>query len=1404
LIRDLFDNIEISDLSLEISEFFDIESENFAQGFSGDILDLSDQEYTSFVLSSQYYEYGNELVDEFEFSSILEILELFGNYDSHNLTNILGVAELDQFLARNYSDYNFNKTHNNYPDAFTSGFFINHEQTVNKAPSLALENRVDLLTENLNTYAGVKLADVRIIDDNLGENSLSLAGVDQGFFELRGSELWLKPGTSLDHELKTNYDITIEVNDPNFGASTKATQNFTLNLIDIDDNPAIISGSYSGAVSEDSANVLDTGSITITDADSINNPEFLDTSLNGTYGNLNLINGVWTYTINNSLPQTTSLANGEIVTDIFNLSASDGSSQNITITITGANDSADITLTASDINATEDTDFSAAGTVSVTDVDNLNSVSASANFGTVAIDGLGNWTYSLNNAATQFLGVGESTNDTIIFTSEDGTQQSQNILITGTNDGPVANLDSSTIDEDNSIIIDVLANDTDADANDTLTITSATLKISGGSMPSANKVFHFAAEDLNALSNGANVNVWDDRADVLGGSNNANAISAPTYDSQAFGGYGGVDFSGGNQGFNIADHSAINRSTYIEKSFAAVFKTGSDVSGNQVIFEQGGGTNGYNIIIVDGILYAGAWEGNSNLSFVNLGAVEVNKEYSVAAVHDGNNNTFTGYLNGVEIDQVFVNGSIPAHSGDVGIGQADQNTKLPSGSNLNGDGGYFKGVIGELASWNDALTPAQIQDITNYFATQLGVPDLGEITINPNNTITFDPSGDFDYLEEGESVNLTIEYKIDDAHGATSTSEVSLTVTGENEVATITINAPDANVTEDVTGTSSEDFTSGAFSVSDVDDLEALTGATADYGEVLVDNLTGIWTYQLDNSNPIIAALNNGKTINDTITFISSDGTQESQNITINGAEPVVFQGETGSVSVDHNSLTVSLNNTYTNAVIFAFLATENGADVSIVRVDNVTGTSFDINIVEAPNHDGTHAFETVNYVVMEAGKWELPNGKFLEVGEFSTDQIAKGDSETTVEFAHDFPSSPTVLTQVQTNSSSTDFLKTRISTDPTSGAGGSVDIYLEKEENNDTDLSSPETVGYMAIESFTGSWGGINFEARTTADSHSHADENITFGQSYESGPIFLGNITDDGGDEASLRGKSSSSTTQNVHVEEDIAANTEITHTNEQVHYIVFDGVTSSLTANSVAPIVLDLDGDGAEFSNISDNSVLFDVDNDGLLERTSWVSADDALLVYDYDNDHDITKTDEISFTGYLEGANTDLEGLNHFDSNEDGVLNAGDEEFEKFKTWQDKDQDGDVDDGELFTLGDMGIIEINLSHDNDSYIDGDVKVFGEGSYKNEDGSSSILADSAFTYEDSNIEGFGLEMEDIGINDILSLYSSNDNQTETVLTNNESFSDQEARAAMSEIYSGDSDLIDLIIHSSDVNIF
>ena len=156
---------------------------------------------------------------------------------------------------------------------------------------------------------------------------------------------------------------------------------------------------------------------------------------------------------------------------------------------------------------------------------------------------------------------------------------------------------------------------------------------------------------------------------------------------------------------------------------------------------------------------------------------------------------------------------------------------------------------------------------------------------------------------------------------------------------------------------------------------------------------------------------------------------------------------------------------------------------------------------------------------------------------------------------------------------------------------------------------------------------------------------------------------------------------------------------------------------------PIVLDLDGDGVELVGLEDSTAFFDINGNGYRERMAWVSADDGFLAYDKDGDGLIAAHDELSFVSYVEGARTDLEGLRHFDTDGDGQLSPDDAEWNLFRVWQDLDQDGESDPGELSSLDEAGIESITLTSDGVKRMVAGNTVFGEGEYASRDGSKTF---------------------------------------------------------------------------------
>jgi len=133
------------------------------------------------------------------------------------------------------------------------------------------------------------------------------------------------------------------------------------------------------------------------------------------------------------------------------------------------------------------------------------------------------------------------------------------------------------------------------------------------------------------------------------------------------------------------------------------------------------------------------------------------------------------------------------------------------------------------------------------------------------------------------------------------------------------------------------------------------------------------------------------------------------------------------------------------------------------------------------------------------------------------------------------------------------------------------------------------------------------------------------------------------------------------------------------------------------SLAPVALDLDGGGLQYLGLDESKASFDVDQKGGREHLAWVAPGDALLARDIGGDKLINRPDEIAFTGYLPGAQTDLEGLAAFDSNNNHMLDRGDDKWNEFGAWDDKNANGISEAGEFRSLDEVGITQIALQSD-----------------------------------------------------------------------------------------------------------
>ena len=96
-------------------------------------------------------------------------------------------------------------------------------------------------------------------------------------------------------------------------------------------------------------------------------------------------------------------------------------------------------------------------------------------------------------------------------------------------------------------------------------------------------------------------------------------------------------------------------------------------------------------------------------------------------------------------------------------------------------------------------------------------------------------------------------------------------------------------------------------------------------------------------------------------------------------------------------------------------------------------------------------------------------------------------------------------------------------------------------------------------------------------------------------------------------------------------------------------------------------------------------------------------------------------------------TDLSGLaDAFDSNHDGVFDAQDAQFADFSVWQDANQNGVSDAGEVKTLAELGLASFSLSSDGLARTPvAGVHEAGHTSATTTDGTQVLVADVGFEF-------------------------------------------------------------------------
>ncbi|MEB8389327.1 VCBS domain-containing protein, partial [Rhodobacteraceae bacterium KMM 6894] len=266
--------------------------------------------------------------------------------------------------------------------------------------------------------------------------------------------------------------FTISITNAEGGVSTAP---LTITVQGTNDTPVISDGPQSAVLTEVDDPTAPpqsvSGQFSATDVDSDGDTQTwsVDGTPDATYGTFSVDSeGRWLYTLDEDLPATQALRQGETVTLDYSVRVTDAHGafaiETVSITITGTNNTAVITGTSDGAiveaggldNATPGQQ-SADGQLTLTDPDQGQDVfqmpdSLQGLYGTFTFDpDTGVWGYTLDDLrpATQALVQDEQATDSLLVTSADGTaQQTITITVTGTNDVPQITSSVGSVAED--------------------------------------------------------------------------------------------------------------------------------------------------------------------------------------------------------------------------------------------------------------------------------------------------------------------------------------------------------------------------------------------------------------------------------------------------------------------------------------------------------------------------------------------------------------------------------------------------------------------------------------------------------------------------------------------------------------------------------------------------------------------------------------------------------------------------------------------------------------------------------------------------------------------------------------------------------------------------------------------
>ncbi|MDQ4087830.1 MAG: Ig-like domain-containing protein, partial [Pseudomonadota bacterium] len=481
-------------------------------------------------------------------------------------------------------------------------------------------------------------------------------------------------------------------------------------------------------------------------------------------------------------------------------------------------------------------------------------------YGKLVLQSNGTYTYT-PYASAQALAQGQTVQEVFTYTVSDGSLTATGTLtinLAGRNDAPVAAPDVASTGENSAVTVNVLANDTDVDNGSILSVVAASAPAGKGTATVVgNQVRFDPGTDFDHLAAGAtetvvvNYTIQDEHGAAssstvtvtVTGTNDepvASADSASGHENQVL----TVDV--------LANDSDVDEGAFLTVTAASApaGKGTASVVGNQVRFDPGDD-------------FDHLAEGASEIVVVS---------YTIEDDHNASaSSTVT----------ITVTGTNDGPVANADSGSTGENSAV---------------TVDVLANDTDADDGAVLTVVAAS-----GSAGQGSVSVVANQ-VKFDPGTDFDYLAAGESAEVEIGYTIEDEHGASSSSTLTVTVNGANDAPTIDSAGTTAtgSASELANGDANEGTqvhqASGTVAFDDVDLSDTHSASVTPQGGGYLGTFTldpvdqngdGVgWDFSV--SDAALDSLDEGEVVTQTYTIEIDDGnggtTSQDVTITLTGA----------------------------------------------------------------------------------------------------------------------------------------------------------------------------------------------------------------------------------------------------------------------------------------------------------------------------------------------------------------------------------------------------------------------------------------------------------------------------------------------------------------------------------------